>query len=168
MARRPRPTAIKIAEGERKDRINFNEPKAIEHQTGPPDYLDEKGVKAWQGLRAILQEMRVLSEQDRYLLELYGQLYSDYRRTLDMAIEFRPARIQRLASGKIEISKCPVTSDLHRYRDQMIKILIECGLTPSARQSIQVDEILEDDQMRSDELDLELEAWKPQRENLNG
>lgn len=165
MGRRPRPTSVKIAEGERKDRINFNEPKPIPYKTEPPEHLDETGVKAWGELKEILFDMNVLSEQDRYLLELYAQIYSDYRRHIVYAKNFWVIKAREQQNGEFNFEKCPVNSDLHRFRDQMIKILIECGLTPSARQSISVEEIPTEDQMRSDDLDLELEGWIPKNKN---
>ncbi len=70
----------------------------------------------------------------------------------------------KLQNGKIEISKCPVTSDLHRYRDQMIKILIECGLSPSARQEVSTLGETNDENMRDDSIYDELEHWIPDKD----
>lgn len=164
MGRRPRPTAVKIAEGERKERINFNEPKPIKPKFEPPEYLDENGLKGWNELVGMLKEMKVLADQDKYLLELYGQLYSDYRRHLTYARNFWIVKIREQNEGIENFDKCPVNSDMHRFRDQMIKILIECGLTPSARQSLKVEDIPTEEQMRGEDIDLELEGWIPKKE----
>ena len=166
MARRPQPTSLKIAKGERKDRINFDEPDPIPHSSKPPSHLDDVGVKAWEDLKSILSEMRVLSEQDRYLLELYAQLYSDYRRHIIYAKNFWVVKARQQKSGDFVFEKCPINSDLHRFRDQMIKILIECGLTPAARQSVKVEPIpTEALMLRNDSLDEGLDEFIPPTES---
>jgi P27 family predicted phage terminase small subunit len=166
MARRPKPTKLKIAEGVRKDRINFNEPDAIPYSSEPPEHLDEIGVSAWHDLKEILSTMKVLSNQDRYLLELYSQIYSDYRKHVIYAKNFWVMKVREQKEGIYNFEKCPVNSDLHRFRDQMIKILIECGLTPAARQSVNIEPIpTEDDMMRDDhQISQELEQWTPTKE----
>ncbi len=163
MARRPKPTAVKLAEGERKDRINMNEPKAIPPRSGPPKHLDDIGLEALKGIREVLSEMKVLTEQDRYLTELYAQIYSDYRRHLVYANNFWVTKAKEQREGKVTFEKFPANSDLHRLRDQMIKILIECGLTPVARQAIVVDDIpTEDSVMRSNDIDWSVDGWTPE------
>ncbi|OJW11226.1 MAG: hypothetical protein BGO49_11205 [Planctomycetales bacterium 71-10] len=109
--RKPKPTAVKIAEGTRKDRINFDEPRLPPGDLEPPDCLDDDygyGREHWMELAPMLSAAGLLTEGDRHGLALMCRLYARFR--LDPLDDKAIRSYQRL--------------------------LTEFGLTPSSRSRI--------------------------------
>ena len=60
----PKPTAIKLLEGSRTDRINLDEPKFGDFNENPPANLGAVGKALWLKLVPILKAGGVLSAAD--------------------------------------------------------------------------------------------------------
>ena len=71
----PKPTALKLLEGSRTDRINLDEPKYGDFNEGPPASLGPAGKALWLKLVPILKGAGVLTAGDALGLEL---LCGDY------------------------------------------------------------------------------------------
>ena len=98
-----------------------------------PDYLDEHGQQKWGEIVGDLLSMKVISSECRELMIAYCEAYSGWRRCLDLVRRVGPVIMTRDDSGKTVIIRNPVSTELHRYRNQMNKLLPEFGLTPSSR-----------------------------------
>jgi phage terminase small subunit len=108
MAKRGRPgkpTALKLLQGDRADRINRAEPLMPTGSVEPPGWLEGYAAEQWAELAPILSRTGLLTEGDRPALAMLCQTYDAYRRN--------PAD----------------TKILESYR----RLLVEFGLTPSAR-----------------------------------
>ncbi len=108
--RKPKPMALKILEGERHQRINFNEPVLPTSNLDPPTWLRAEAVEHWRELAPMLSKAGLLSEGDRHGLAM---MCDDYRKIV--------------ADPDVENSKA---------RDRYRRMLTEFGLTPSSRSRI--------------------------------
>ncbi|MFJ3705042.1 MULTISPECIES: phage terminase small subunit P27 family [unclassified Streptomyces] len=60
----PKPTALRVLHGDRKDRINTNEPMPAELAIEPPDWLSEAAAEVWDQLADDLVAKGVLTAWD--------------------------------------------------------------------------------------------------------
>lgn len=109
--RKPKPTALKILDGTRDDRINHDEPTLPAGDVEPPDSVDDElgyGVEHWNELAPMLSKAGLLTEGDRPALALLCRAYARLR--LDPMDD--------------------KANELYR------RMLVEFGLTPSSRSRI--------------------------------
>src|SRR5690606_20560473 len=99
------------------------------------DYLDSMASKAWDDLVDILDQMKILTQADGQLLELYAVSYSQYRQALDNMNKTGKVLITKTAKCT-QVRRNPFAVEFHKYRDALNKMLTELGLTPSARSRI--------------------------------
>ncbi len=131
MARRPKPTALKVLAGTRSDRVNAAEPVAPVGAVAP-DHLDDLARAEWSRIAPILDSMRVLTAADSSALAIYCQTYSRWAQAEDKIRE----------RGLIELTEKgqPLVSPYVRIaRDAMAqcqRMLAEFGCTPSSRSRI--------------------------------
>ena len=59
--RKPKPTALKLLDGTRADRINHDEPAMPPASIEPPDWLDETARAYWGDLAPVLQSSGLLT-----------------------------------------------------------------------------------------------------------
>jgi phage terminase small subunit len=103
--RKPKPTALKILDGTRADRINRDEPAMPPGSIEPPAWLDETAREHWRELAPILQSAGLLTVGDRQALALLCESFSRFRSN----------------------------PENDKARDLYRRILVEFGLTPSSR-----------------------------------
>ena len=109
--RKPKPTALKILDGTRGDRVNRDEPTLPKASVEPPDWLDDLegfGIDHWNELAPMLSKAGLLTEGDRPALALLCRAYA------------------RLRLDPLDDK----ANDLYR------RMLVEFGLTPSSRSRI--------------------------------
>lgn len=109
--RKPAPTALKILKGTQPCRINRNEPVVPPGIPEPPGFLDAIGKQFWVEHAQLLAGMGVLTQADKYALGMLAESFARYRQY----------------------------PDDQRRRDEFRKLLVEFGLTPSARSRLKVD-----------------------------
>lgn len=108
VGRKSKPMAIKILEGERKCRINLDEPKFAPSSSIPPEWLEGYAQEHWDELAPMLQKSGVLTEGDRMNLAILCVLYAQLR--------FDPLD--------------------YKAMDRYLKFSTEFGMTPSSRTRI--------------------------------
>lgn len=140
---KPKPTAIKAAEGYRggKRRVDPLEPKPPE-VTGvppPPAHLDELAARIWtEELAPLVVRMRVLTVADQIALSVLCQLESR-RRTLEDDIQEEGRYYWALTTAGDRVEKVrPQVTELERLIPQLMNALREFGLTPSSRGKVQM------------------------------
>jgi len=131
--RRPKPTALKQLQGTlRKDRTNANEPKPNPLSKGIPKHLSKEAKKYWKEIFKLLTRVDILTETDVESLSLYCE--SKARWIL--------AKKQLEKDGLVIIAQSgfpvqnPYLQILNKAHDQMLKILLEFGMTPAARTKV--------------------------------
>jgi len=147
--RKPKPTKLKILAGTRPARINQNEPTPAPTRPEIPEHLDALARGEWDRLVPILERMGVLTEADGAALTLYCECYSKWLRARGevqkrgLLIEVtrtvtskRGATIE--TTGQVKANPA-VMIEIQMAR-LMKEILVEFGLTPSARSRIKTND----------------------------
>lgn len=105
-------------------RENKAAPKADGKKPVAPDYFNDEEKGKWDELCEDLSTMGVISSECRELLISYCTAFGAW-----MEIRRKIAKEGSLLYGK----RHPLSTDLHKYREQLNKLLPEFGLTPASR-----------------------------------
>ena len=131
--RKPKPTAIKILEGNPGKRpLNRFEPTYRKKAPPCPSWLNDEAKREWRRLAGTMEAMGVLTEADMETFATYCDAYSKWRE----ATEFLDQHgfIFKTPSGYIQ--QVPQVSIAQTYGKIMTKIATEFGLTPASRSRI--------------------------------
>ena len=137
MARGRKPLAPEVHEAKgtfnvHPERRNKRAPKSDNARPEIPDDFDEHETKKWGQLCKILEKNRVMSTDLIEILTAYCTAYGGWMRARDAVRKTGIVLVQKTAAGT-EIKRNPFSVELHKYRDQMNKLLPELGLTPASR-----------------------------------
>ena len=132
---RPIPTAVLETRGAFKKNPQTRRPSEPQPFGEPrkPDHVasDEVASDAWDRVSGLLSQMGVLSRSDEFALEQLSVAYSSWRASLDRirdGDQTEEARTYSSASVR----------EAREHSDKIVRLLIECGLTPSSRTKVQV------------------------------
>ena len=141
MSRRPKPTAIRILEGNRGKRpLNNKEPKYRVCIPKPPEILNETGRKEWYRVGRILVKYKVLTEMDKAVFMSYCFSFQILMELCKLIKEKDMAAIlQKTPNGMLVESA--ISTSANKYYRQMLRSAVELGLTPSSRSRIATDYI---------------------------
>lgn len=131
--RKPKPTAIKMLEGNPgKRKLNTSEPTPSKKAPTCPKWLDNEAKKEWRRLSKQLESLGVLTEIDMAAFAGYCQCYARWKE----AEEFisKHGAIVKTPSGYWQ--QIPQVSIAQQYMKQMNKFCEQFGLTPSSRARI--------------------------------
>lgn len=135
--RRPKPTAIKVLEGNPGKRpLNRAEPKPGSANTRVPrERLPMDGQRLWRDLAGPLADMGVLKETDLTALEMLCLHYSVVRQAFDVV------KTQGLTvfAGEGGLKKHPAASVFRENSAALKSYLVEFGLTPASRVKVKAD-----------------------------
>lgn len=136
---RQKPTSLRVLHGDRKDRINVNEPPARIGRPVPPYEMTDDVAEVWEYTVDQLAAMRTASPADRDALAVYCEAVALHRRASKLLAEtnilVRTQRGRGAGSGPA-FMRNPL---LQVQRDAAATIrgyAQEFGLTPSARSEI--------------------------------
>ena len=136
--RKPKPTAVKLLAGNPGRRpLNAQEPIAPEGIPDCPDYLDDEARAEWMRTAAVLREMGLMSKADRTALAAYCVTYS---RWVDAERSVKKFGTIVKSPDKGFPMKSPYLCIAESSLEQMRKLLIEFGLTPSSRSRVKAGE----------------------------
>ena len=132
----PMPTALKILRGNPgKRRLNRAEPKPLVPATlEPPDWLAPKAQAQWRRLAPMLDRVGILTESDTETLAAYCEVFVTWREATD---ELRKTGILVKRKG-LPPGIAPAVKIANYAGIQMRQLLVELGMTPSARSRIKV------------------------------
>jgi len=134
--RKPKPTALKILEGNPgKRQLNTNEPTPVKKAPKCPSWLDNDAKKEWRRLTKQLEDLGLLTTIDMAAFAGYCQAYARWKE----AEEFisKHGTIVKTPSGYWQ--QVPQVSIAQTYLKIMNKFCEQFGLTPSARSRIVAD-----------------------------
>ena len=136
--RKPKPTAIKIFEGNRSRRpLNEKEPKPPEGMPACPAWLETEAKREWQRLAKIMAQMGILSLVDRAAFATYCQAYARWKEAEEYIS--KNGSTKETSTGYIQ--QIPQVSIAQTYSKIMAKIAAEFGLTPASRSRITAGEM---------------------------
>lgn len=135
--RRPKPTALKLVEGNPGKRaINKKEPKPRSEIPSCPAHLEDSGKVAWGRLSVLLDRMGVLTEADGAALERLCDCYTDILESRRLIRQDGRTYKVITTTGEILIKGNPAVAQLRAADAQFKSYLIEFGLTPAARSKV--------------------------------
>jgi len=140
--RKPKPTALKVLEGNPGKRVlNKNEPKPQKQAPKCPTWLDAEAKKEWRRTAKQLEQLGILTQVDMAAFAGYCQAYSRWKE----AEEFinKHGTIVKTPSGYWQ--QVPQVSIAQTYLKIMNKFCEQFGMTPSARSRITADKVNEAD-----------------------
>ena len=131
--RKPKPTALKVLEGNPGKRpLNKNEPKPEKKSPKCPSWLEPEAKKEWRRMSKILEELGILTEIDASAFSGYCQAYARWKEAEEFLTKH--GTIFKTPSGYIQ--QVPQVSIAQTYLKIMKDFCSEFGLTPSARSRI--------------------------------
>lgn len=133
MPRRPKPTALKILEGNPgKRKLNVYEPRPSRKIPPCPSFINEEGKKEWRRLAKPLVALGVLTEADTSVFAAYCQAYGRWKQAEE-----------KLANSELVYAtpsgypmQNPYLNIATHNMTLLQKFASEFGLTPSARSKI--------------------------------
>ena len=143
--RRPIPAAIKIHEGNPGKRPIQVEPKPLQGLPMPLDTLDDVAKGIWDDVLRTMGCSGAITLAEAPLLELFATTYSNYKKAEAMVEVSGFALKVTAKDGTITWKPSPFCSEMHRFRDAALKMLVELGMTPVARARIGLEKQITDD-----------------------
>lgn len=143
--RKPKPTAIKIIEGNPGKRpLNKYEPKPEKKAPRCPSWLENDAKKEWRRMAKQMEHLGTLTEIDMAAFAGYCQAYARWKEAEEFVTKH--GAIVKTPSGYWQ--QVPQVSIAQTYLKIMNKFCEQFGLTPSSRSRIITDSNdKEDDQM---------------------
>lgn len=138
--RPPKPTAIKIMEGNRGHRpLNDNEPICIRGEIIKPDFLDELAGKAWDSMVDNMQKMNLLSLADLDAMSMYCTLFSRWLQAERVIREQGMVFDIMDNQGNFKYSQQrPEVGIANQCIKQMTLLASQFGMTPASRSKLMV------------------------------
>ena len=134
--RKPKPTAIKLLEGNPGKRaLNHAEPKPRVVLPRPPEHLSDDEKAKWKLTVKELYPLGLITTIDKDALAMYCVIFVRWLKAEKMVRE--KGEIIKTAAGNI--IQNPYLSIANRALDQLNKLGAEFGMTPSSRSRVKAD-----------------------------
>jgi len=134
--RKPKPTAIKLLEGNPGKRaLNHAEPKPRVVLPRPPEHLSDDEKEKWKMTVKELYPLGLITTIDKDALAMYCVIFVRWLKAEKMVRE--KGEIIKTAAGNI--IQNPYLSIANRALDQLNKLGAEFGMTPSSRSRVKTD-----------------------------
>lgn len=134
----PRPTALKLLNGDRESRINREEPIPRDALPIPPRKISDDVREIWDYTLRELNAMGIAAAADRDALVCYCEAVVTHRKASEM-VAASTVLVKGLHGGLVRNPALAIQRDAaHTIR----ALAQEFGLTPSARTRIRADEAL--------------------------
>ena len=134
--RKPKPTKLKVLEGNPGKRpLNNKEPAPDSDLPSYPPHLDDIGRQEWDRVASELKELGILTGIDMAVFAAYCHSYSVW---VDAAIKIQKSGTIIKAPSGYPVQN-PLVSVARNAQNQMLKALVELGMTPSSRSRITIE-----------------------------
>jgi len=130
---KPKPKATHILQGTFRADRHGDTPDFPLRAPSPPDHLDAIAKKEWKRVVKILLAARVLTQADRSALAAYCVIYSRWVEAEKKVLEYGAVLISK--DNKMPYQS-PYLNVASRALDQMLRFLVEFGLSPSSRSRV--------------------------------
>jgi len=136
--RKPTPTALHVLRGfPGKRKLGRHEPQPAALGTlAPPAWLHDEAKAEWDRLAPVLGRLGVLTETDSDALTAYCEAWVTWKQATQKIRQFG-----MVIKGKQDVPMMsPYVKIAHHALNQMRALLVEFGMTPSARARLRVPE----------------------------
>jgi P27 family predicted phage terminase small subunit len=117
-------------------RKNVTAPSADGASPTPPKHLCRVAKAKWKELVGDLKRNGVLSTDTREMLVSYCTIFAKWMEAREKVEQTGLAIESVDKMGQLVISRNPYVSEMHKFREQLNKLLPEFGLTPASRQKL--------------------------------
>ena len=138
--RKPKPSELRILEGNREHRPIPSPPKARPARPRAPSWLQKTAQKEWHRIARELHDLGLLTVTDLKALEAYSVCYAKWREASGKA------KVGVFQSESGYIAANPLIAVELRYAKEMRAWMTEFGLTPSSRARLSIEEPDEEDE----------------------
>ena len=130
---RPKPTILKKLSGTlRKDRTNASEPKPEPLLPASPSHLSKEARKYWKESYKLLSDTGILTKTDEDSLALFCETKARWIHAKERLAKDGPVII---AQSGFPVQN-PYLQIMNKAHEQMMKLLVEFGMTPAARTKV--------------------------------
>ncbi|HWE03160.1 MAG TPA: phage terminase small subunit P27 family [Tepidisphaeraceae bacterium] len=137
MGRKPLPTEVRRLQGNPQHRpLNENEPTPAKGYPACPTHISGEARNEWDRITDELDGMGLLTTADRTVIALYCQSWQRWIKAETKVMEM--GEIVGAPKTKTPMQN-PWLSIANKAHEQCHKMLVELGLTPSARSKIKID-----------------------------
>lgn len=138
---KPKPTHLRIVQGDRPDRINKAEPRPSAKPPRAPEWLGEDAKKVWRRTVTQLKAMGIASEADRDLLAAYCTTVVNLQRATEIV-----DRTGIMVKGRRDgVVKNPAVQIQRDAAQLVARLAAEFGLSPSSRTRLRSTDATEHD-----------------------
>ncbi|MGI8310681.1 phage terminase small subunit P27 family [Saccharopolyspora hattusasensis] len=130
----PKPTQLRILHGDRKDRINNDEPVPPEQEVACPEWLSDEAKKIWERLAPGLIARNVLTPWDADAFTVLCESLARYKAAT--ALVNGSALLVQGSTGLVRNPALQVQSEAERA---FLTYAARFGLTPSDRQALKTE-----------------------------
>lgn len=140
---KPKPTALKLIDGNPGKRRLPNEPKpTVGELPGPPDFLSEDGRIEWERIAVELYRLGLLTTCDQNTLAAYCQAYGRWMQAERALARMAERDLQNSAlltqTSNGNVIQNPLVGIANKAASDMMRYASEFGLTPVARARLDV------------------------------
>ena len=129
-----KPAALKLVDGSRTDRINFDEPIVSDEPPIAPDDMSPEALAIWDETVGHLTAMKIAKAPDRHVLRCYCEAVVNHQKASQILAK-SPILIKGIMGGLV---RNPALTVQYANATIVRHFAQEFGLTPSARSSIVV------------------------------
>lgn len=130
----PKPTALRVLHGEKRYRINTDEPQPRELLPTPPEWLSEFAAAEWARVWPDLEHMRTAKAVDATALACYCEAVARFRVVTTVVNQSGPLLVGKDGT----VRKNPAVGQARDASNDVRLWSRELGLTPAARQPLRV------------------------------
>lgn len=136
VGRKPKPTALKVLEGNPGKRpLNKEEPEVKSEKPACPKHLSKKAKAVWRKVAPLLEDAGIIAKLDGIALEMLCEAYAKWQ-TANESLD-REGLVQVGPNGGF--FQNPNLAIANRAMDQVKSFLAEFGMTPSERSRLKID-----------------------------
>lgn len=141
MSNKPKPTELRLLEGNRSHRPIPNNPDPEKVFPKPPKWLDRTGKKEWRKRGKELYNLGLLTILDLPAFGIYCDMYSEYEQAKKVKESEEYKNLNFMDQLKVD-KEIRIAKD--KYAQQVRMYDIEFGMTPSSRTRLDVKEVTDD------------------------
>ena len=124
--RYPKPTKLKLLEGNPGRRPLPDEPEFRATTADPPPHLDPYGLEEWNRVAPSLVDHGILTEPDRAALEAYCRWFALWRRCM---IDVESKRLKGRAYQQALATARDASKEMRAFQ-------VQCGITPATHSRV--------------------------------
>lgn len=142
--RKRKPTELKLKEGAyvtHPERFDANEPAQSDDEPMLSSNASDIERIKFTELRKILGPMGLWSATYQDAITLYLESWNNYTSAVANVRRYGQVLVSQDKDGQPVVKRNPFAAELHKYKDELVRLMSEFGLTPSSKSRISLGEL---------------------------